>query len=62
MKVRDAIRRLEADGWRLHETRGDHRQFVHPTKSGRVTVAGHPRDDLHPRTWNSIQRQAGWRR
>ncbi len=40
MKVRDAIKILEADGWRRLVTRGSHRQFKHPTKPGRVTVAG----------------------
>ncbi|HET7767923.1 MAG TPA: type II toxin-antitoxin system HicA family toxin, partial [Chloroflexota bacterium] len=46
MKVRDAITRLEADGWRLVATRGSHRQYKHPVKTGRVTVPGKPGDDL----------------
>ena len=58
MKVRDAIRLLEADGWRHVATRGSHRQYKHPTKIGRVTVPGKPSDDLAPGTWNSIQKQA----
>ena len=32
MKVRDAIKILEADGWRRLVTRGSHRQFKHPTE------------------------------
>jgi predicted RNA binding protein YcfA (HicA-like mRNA interferase family) len=32
---------------------------IHPTKPGTVTVAGHPGQDLHPKTLNSILRQAG---
>jgi predicted RNA binding protein YcfA (HicA-like mRNA interferase family) len=59
MKVRDVIRRLEADGWYLAATRGSQRQFKHPTKRGRVTVAGKPGDDLPPGTLNSIWKQAG---
>ena len=59
MKVRDAIRMIEEDGWYLVETRGSHRQFKHPTKPGRVTVAGKPSDDLAPGTRNSILKQAG---
>ncbi len=59
MKVRDANRTIEADGWHQVATRGSHRQFKHPTKSGRVTIAGKPGDDLAPGTWNSIQKQAG---
>ena len=39
--------------------KGSHRQFKHPTKPGRVTIAGHPKDDLAPGTLNSILRQAG---
>jgi predicted RNA binding protein YcfA (HicA-like mRNA interferase family) len=58
LKVREAIRMLEADGWFLVAMRGSHRQYKHPTKSGRVTVAGHPADDLAPGTLNSILKQA----
>ncbi|MDE0460817.1 MAG: type II toxin-antitoxin system HicA family toxin [Caldilineaceae bacterium] len=61
VKVRDAIRMIEEDGWELVRTRGSHRQYRHPTKLGRVTIAGHGRDDLNPKTWNSIVRQAGLR-
>ena len=58
MKVREAIRMIEDDGWFLVETRGSHRQFKHPTKPGRVTIAGKPSDDLAPGTFNSILKQA----
>lgn len=58
-KVRDAIRAIEDDGWRLVATRGSHRQYKHPGKPGRVTIAGKPGDDLHPALWASIMRQAG---
>jgi predicted RNA binding protein YcfA (HicA-like mRNA interferase family) len=58
LKVREAIRMLEADGWFLVAMRGSHRQYKHLTKSGRVTVAGHPADDLAPGTLNSILKQA----
>ncbi len=59
MKVRDAIRLIEQDGWYLVATRGSHRQYKHPRKPGRVTVAGKPSDDLAPGTFNSILKQAG---
>ena len=42
MKVRDLIRLLEKDGWRLERTRGSHRQFKHGSKPMTVTVAGKP--------------------
>jgi predicted RNA binding protein YcfA (HicA-like mRNA interferase family) len=59
MKVREAITLIEADGWFLVATRGSHRQYKHPTKRGRVTVAGKPSDDVSPGTLNSILKQAG---
>ncbi|MCM2357974.1 MAG: type II toxin-antitoxin system HicA family toxin [Geobacteraceae bacterium] len=49
---------IEQDGWFLLVTRGSHRQYKHPVKPGRVTVAGHPNDDLAPWTLNSILKQA----
>jgi predicted RNA binding protein YcfA (HicA-like mRNA interferase family) len=58
MKVREVIALVEADGWYLVRTRGDHRQYKHPTKPGRVTVSGHRNDDIHPKTLNSILTQA----
>ncbi len=60
-KVADAIKRLIADGWTITDQRGSHRQFEHPTKPGKVTVAGKPSDTLAPGTWNNIQKQAGWK-
>lgn len=59
MKVREVLRLLQEDGWYLVKQVGSHRQFKHPTKRGRVTVAGHPSDTLHPKTLTSILRQAG---
>jgi hypothetical protein len=34
--------------------KGGHRQYKHLSKKGRVTIAGHPADDVHPKTLNSI--------
>jgi len=59
MKVREAVRMVEEDGWRVIAVRGSHRQFKHPHKPGRVTIAGKPSDDLAPGTLNSILKQAG---
>jgi predicted RNA binding protein YcfA (HicA-like mRNA interferase family) len=59
MKVRDVLRLLTDDGWFLVRTRGSHQQYKHPDKSGLVTVAGHPSDELAPGTLNSILKQAG---
>jgi predicted RNA binding protein YcfA (HicA-like mRNA interferase family) len=58
MKIRDVIKIIKADGWYLVKTKGSHQQYKHHTKTGRVTIAGHPNDDLAPRTLNSILKQA----
>ena len=58
MKVRDIIKLIERDGWYLVAMKGSHRQYKHSTKAGRVTIAGHPNDDLAPGTLNSIFKQA----
>ena len=62
MKVREMIALLEREGWRLTRVRGSHRQYSHPEKSGKVTVAGKPGDTLHPKTLGSILKQAGMER
>ena len=59
MKVREVIRLLEKQDWKLASTEGSHRQFKHPTKPGLVTVAGKPGDNLAPGTLNSILKQSG---
>ena len=59
MKVREAIKLLEGDGWRLDRQSGSHRQYRHPTKPGKVTIAGKPSDEMAPGTLGSIFRQAG---
>ena len=60
MKVRDVLKHLNEDGWYLARTRGDHQQFKHPEKPRRVTVSGHPRDEIDLGTLKSIKEQAGW--
>ena len=57
-KIKEIIRQIEKDGWYLVTTRGSHRQFKHPIKSGRVTVPGKLSDDLAVGTLNSILKQA----
>ncbi|MDE3195708.1 MAG: type II toxin-antitoxin system HicA family toxin [Acidobacteriota bacterium] len=59
MKVRDLLKLLSDDGWVLRTTAGSHRQFVHPTKPGKVTVPGHPSIEMPPGTLSSILKQAG---
>jgi len=59
MKVRAVIKMIKADGWFVIRIRGSHRQFRHREKSGLVTIAGKPSDELAPGTLNSVLRQAG---
>ncbi len=58
MKVRDIIKLIKDDGWYLVATRGSHRQYKHPVKAGRVTIAGKLSHDVTPGTLNSILKQA----
>ena len=58
MTVKEVLKRLNADGWRVVDSKGSHLQLKHPTKSGRVTVANH-KGDIPPGTLNSIWKQAG---
>ena len=59
MKVKEAIRLLEDNGWYLARTKGSHRQYKHPNKTGLVTVPGKLSDGIAPGTLNSILKQAG---
>lgn len=49
---------IESDGWYLVVVRGDHRQYKHPTKPGRVTISGNLGDDMPKGTLSSVLRQA----
>lgn len=54
---REVIKLLLADGWYEVGCVGDHHQFKHPEKKGRVTVT-HPRKDIPIKTLKSIEKQA----
>ncbi|VAX22633.1 Phage protein (ACLAME 338) [hydrothermal vent metagenome] len=59
MKTGEVIKLIEKDGWYLATTKGSHRQYKHPTKSGKITVPGKLSGDLNPKTLNSVLKQAG---
>lgn len=59
MKVRDVIKRIERDGWRLERQRGSHRIYRHPDKPGTVTVSGARGKDVRSGTLGNILWQAG---
>lgn len=58
MTSRDVISALKADGWYEVNHEGSHKQFKHPTKSGRVTVV-HPSREIPLGTLRSIEKQSG---
>ena len=55
---REVIALLKKDGWSEVDCDGDHHQFKHPFKKGRVTVT-HPIKDVPIGTLKGIERQAG---
>ncbi len=59
-KVRDLLKLLEDNGWKLVRAKGSHRQFRNPDKPelGTITVAGHPSVDMPKGTANAILKQA----
>ena len=55
---RDVMKILLEDGWVEINCVGDHHQFKHPTKKGKVTLR-HPVKDLGVRDMKSIEKQSG---
>jgi predicted RNA binding protein YcfA (HicA-like mRNA interferase family) len=60
IKVKEIIKLLENNGWRLVRTKGSHKQFQHRDNPelGTITVAGHPSVDMPKGTANAILKQA----
>jgi len=54
---REVIKMLKQAGWYEVNCTGDHHQFKHPTKKGRVTVT-HPKKDIPEKTLRNILKQA----
>ena len=59
MKPREMEKLILADGWVFKEQNGSHRQYINPTKPGKVTIPFHKGNDLTKRTEDSIRKQAG---
>jgi len=55
---REVLKALQTDGWYFVKCVGDHHQFKHPIKKGKITIP-HPRKDIPLRTLKSICNQAG---
>jgi len=58
LRPKDMERIIFADGWILKAQTGSHRQYIHPSKSGKVTIPFHAKD-LPKGTELSILKQAG---
>jgi len=52
------IKILKLHGWRLVGVDGNHQQYKHPAKSGRITMT-HPQKDIPNGTLKNISRQSG---
>ena len=59
IKVSKILNLLLADGWFLVHNVGDHQQYKHPTKKGKVTVNGKPSTDVYGDLLKSIEKQSG---
>ncbi|NJM12133.1 MAG: addiction module toxin, HicA family [Synechococcaceae cyanobacterium SM1_2_3] len=57
MNSKQIIKRLEDDGWILRGVRGSHHIYVHPVKSGHISVP-HPKHDLGIGLVNKLLKQA----
>ena len=55
---REVIKILRKYGWYEVACDGDHHQFKHPHKKGRVTIT-HPQKDIPIGTLKNIEKQAG---
>ncbi len=59
MKVKELLKLLEDDGWKFLRTKGSHRQFKPPDKSGTITIAEKPGIEVPEGTINAILKQSG---
>lgn len=58
MTSKDMEKLILTDGWILKSQVGSHRQYIHPTKKGKVTIPFHSKD-LKKAMDLSILSQAG---
>jgi predicted RNA binding protein YcfA (HicA-like mRNA interferase family) len=58
LKVGDDFKLIEEDGRYSMAIKGNCRQFKHPPKTARVTLAGHPGDDRAQGALNRVLKQA----
>ena len=58
MRIREMLKLLEADGWKIKNQEGSHIQLIHKTKKGKVTIPNHS-GDIKKKTAETILKQAG---
>jgi predicted RNA binding protein YcfA (HicA-like mRNA interferase family) len=58
----EVLAALERGGWTIVRSTGSHPQLRHPERPGRVTLAVHGNETLHPKTLRSILNQANMTR
>lgn len=58
LKPKEMEKIILADGWMFKSQQGSHKHYIHPVKSGKVTIPFHGKD-LPKGTENSILKQAG---
>jgi predicted RNA binding protein YcfA (HicA-like mRNA interferase family) len=58
MKFRELENVILADGWQYKNTTGSHNHYIHPVKSGKVTIPNH-KGDIPKGVVQSIYKQAG---
>ena len=59
MKIREVVRLLEQQGWRLVRTKGSHRHYKHPERTQIITVPGNLGKELAPGTLAAILKKVG---
>ncbi|MCU0424241.1 MAG: type II toxin-antitoxin system HicA family toxin [Candidatus Kapabacteria bacterium] len=59
IKVKDMIRKLEANGWQLVRINGSHRIFKNSVIGKTTVVAGKESDDIPKMTEKQIYKQTG---
>ncbi len=57
-KPRELERLLLKDGWIIKNQEGAHRQYVHPTKPGKITIPFHNKE-VNKYIERSVLKQAG---
>ncbi len=61
MKVKEVIKRLEAEGWLFDRQKGSHRTFKKVGVVEIVTVSGIDGKDVSPGQLQQIKRKARWK-